>query len=111
MATDESGSGDGFVRAFLPGLVLGLVVGAFAGAFVVPVLTESSPVKGGSVAGGGTPSNAPPRTRERGEAPLEDRDAPDGIADEHIVDDGGAAHDTDTPSEGDAPPGRDGGDG
>lgn len=37
--TSKEGS-DGFVRAFLPGLVLGLIIGAFIGAYVVPLLTE-----------------------------------------------------------------------
>ncbi len=64
MTTKEGGSGDGFVRAFLPGLVLGLVIGAFAGAFVVPVLTDSTHVKAAPVTGD---SHAAGPARERGE--------------------------------------------
>jgi len=81
MTKGEGGSGDAFVRAFLPGLVLGLVIGAFAGAFVVPVLTESTHVKAAPLTGG---SHAAGPARERGEedAMREGMDLPDTLPDE-----------------------------
>lgn len=46
MAEQTQPVSSGFVRLFLPGLVLGVVVGALAGAFVATMLSEAPPSRG-----------------------------------------------------------------